>query len=148
MLLMFGVGLMGNCKQLELHLKPTGSLGWAPPTHPRHCVPPVPIFCSCPCSSSFSWLALEERLGTLCYLHLSCLCTLCCATLYLLLSWLLPSTPCPPLAASLPQLAAADGSGTALPHPSGGGWQPFALRDLVTAQSCVVSPLCFTFVDH
>uniref|UniRef100_A0A8C5LX71 Rhomboid domain containing 3 n=1 Tax=Leptobrachium leishanense TaxID=445787 RepID=A0A8C5LX71_9ANUR len=38
---------------------------------------------------------LEERLGTLCYLHLSCMCTLCGAALYLLLSCLLTSSPTP-----------------------------------------------------
>ncbi|KAM8960674.1 rhomboid domain-containing protein 3 [Pelodytes ibericus] len=38
---------------------------------------------------------LEEHLGTLCYLQLSIMCTLCCATLYLVVSCLLPATTSP-----------------------------------------------------
>ncbi|XP_063310800.1 rhomboid domain-containing protein 3 [Pelobates fuscus] len=89
-------GLLTTCKQVELHLDSIQDVwdGHRLLTHIL-CASDISLFLVSLFIILLLCWQLEEQLGTLCYLYVSCMCTLCCATLYLLMSWLLSLSPAP-----------------------------------------------------
>ncbi|XP_053324722.1 rhomboid domain-containing protein 3 [Spea bombifrons] len=89
-------GLLSNCKQLGLHLETLREVwdGHRLLTHVL-CAPDIILLLISLLLLLIICGELEEHLGTLYYLQLSCLYTVGCAALYLLFSWLLPSSIAP-----------------------------------------------------
>ncbi|KAG8455661.1 hypothetical protein GDO86_001739 [Hymenochirus boettgeri] len=90
-LLIVGMAIKGNCADLELHLE---HLQEAWNGHRLItfvlCVPDTSLLLISLLLFPFFCWKIEEHLGTLHFLHLSCLCTLSISILYILVSWLLP----------------------------------------------------------
>ncbi|XP_018116134.1 rhomboid domain-containing protein 3 isoform X2 [Xenopus laevis] len=96
MILIICMAFIGESKYMELHLETLQDV-WAGHRLFTHilCTPdPSLLLLSLFLLPLLCW-QIEEYLGTLQFLQLSCLCTLCTGTLYLLLSWLLPSPTVP-----------------------------------------------------
>ncbi|KAM4809241.1 rhomboid domain-containing protein 3 [Rhinophrynus dorsalis] len=144
MLLLVFMALMRSCTQLELHLEALREVwdGHRLLTHVL-CAPDTRLLLISLLLLPLLCWQLEEHLGTLCYLHLSCLCTLCCATVYILLSWLLHSPTVPASGYLATQLALLMAQRPALPFRSGRKLAPLLpCGILIMAQLlCPPSPL-------
>ncbi|XP_053558151.1 rhomboid domain-containing protein 3 [Bombina bombina] len=105
MLLLLCGELMGDCEKLQLHLQElhTAWDGHRLLTHVL-CTPDVRLF-FLSLLVFLLCIQMESYMGTLSYLHLSCICTLCCSILYIFLSWLLPSSAGPAYGYLATQLA-------------------------------------------
>ncbi|KAE8634105.1 hypothetical protein XENTR_v10002203 [Xenopus tropicalis] len=91
MFLIVCMAITGDCKYMELHLD-TLQDAWEGHrlfTHVLCTHDPSLLLLSLFQLPIVCW-QIEKHVGTLHFLQLSCLCTLCTSTLYLLLSWLLP----------------------------------------------------------
>ncbi|XP_063808672.1 rhomboid domain-containing protein 3-like, partial [Pseudophryne corroboree] len=76
---------------------------------------------------------LEKHLGTVYFLYFSCLCTLCCATLYLFISLLLPVSVTPASGYLATQISLLMGQRTAIPWRLGKRLMPLLLCGILIA---------------
>ncbi|KAM5192731.1 rhomboid domain-containing protein 3 [Mantella aurantiaca] len=96
MLLMVLGNLMVSCTDLELHLETLQEVwdGHRLLTHTLCSINNPLLVVSLLLFVLLHW-QLEKHIGTLYFLHLSCVCSLCSATIYILISFLLPLPAAP-----------------------------------------------------
>ncbi|KAM4710396.1 rhomboid domain-containing protein 3 isoform 1-T5 [Discoglossus pictus] len=144
MLLLICMGLMGECSQMELHLESIRD-AWDGHRFFTHvlCAPDGRLLLLSLVLFPLLCCQLEKHMGTICYLYMSCLCTLCSAALYIVLSWLLPLTSGPAFGYLATQLALLISQSTAIRHQLGKRLAPLLpCGILIIAQLlCPLSPL-------